>query len=151
MVEMISSMSKSIIYSACEKYAKSKGVSTDSVQIALSLNEQRNDNVYSMLVDYTKKEEYSIMDIIGVRVDFGMYSKIAPPFIYKALVRHSERLGSEKVSVMCVPYIEEVDGVFAKKRKKNIKLFLYNGIEFVEEIEFSEGLFSESDMAIPQQ
>jgi len=108
----------------------------------LGLNEEGN--TYQIMVDYAKKENFSIMDVLGVRVDFLGYSKIAPPFILKSLVRFAERLKKSDeelkfdVEVMCVKDVNE-------KGKEIINLFLYKGGQYVETIEF-EDLFNEEDM-----
>jgi hypothetical protein len=56
---------------------------------------KEDENTYQIMVDYAKVEDYSIMQVLGVRVDFLGYSKIAPPFILKSLVRFAKRLNKD--------------------------------------------------------
>jgi hypothetical protein len=96
-----------------------------------------------MMVDYAKVAEYTIMQVLDVRIDFLGYSKIVPPFIIKSLIRFSERLKKSEeleldVEVICVKDLNE-------KGKEMLNLFLYKGGQYVETIEFSD-LFNEGDM-----
>jgi hypothetical protein len=142
MIDLIQSEFRKIVLKCINKYAKDNTLNPDNVQLMLGLNDEGN--TYQMMVDYAKKEDFSIMDVLGVRVDFLGYSKIAPPFILKSLVRFAERLkksGEElkfDVEVMCVKDVNE-------KGKEIINLFLYKGGQYVETIEF-EDLFNEEDM-----
>jgi hypothetical protein len=96
-----------------------------------------------MCESYVKKESYDIMQVLGVTIDFLGYSRLAPPFIVKSLIRFSEqhKIELDKVLVMCVPTKNE-------KGKNDILLFLYNGNDYVETITFSD-LFSELDVEMP--
>ena len=142
MIDLIQSEFRKIVLKCINKYAKDNTLNPDNVQLMLGLNDEGN--TYQMMVDYAKKEDFSIMDVLGVRIDFLGYSKIAPPFILKSLVRFAERLkksGEElkfDVEVMCVKDVNE-------KGKEIINLFLYKGGQYVETIEF-EDLFNEEDM-----
>jgi len=142
MIDLIQSEFRKIVLKCINKYAKDKNLNPDNVQLMLGLNEEGN--TYQIMVDYAKKENFSIMEVLGVRVDFLGYSKIAPPFILKSLVRFAERLKKSEeelkfdVEVMCVKDVNE-------KGKEIINLFLYKGGQYVETIEF-EDLFNEEDM-----
>jgi hypothetical protein len=97
-----------------------------------------------MCKNYVPKESYNIMQVLGVRVDFLGYSKIAPPFILKSLVRYMEQynIAPDKVKILCVPTKDD-------RGKNDIALFVYNGNDYVETITFSE-LFREEDMEMPK-
>jgi len=142
MIDLIQSEFRKIVLKCINKYAKDNTLNPDNVQLMLGLNEEGN--TYQIMVDYAKKENFSIMDVLGVRVDFLGYSKIAPPFILKSLVRFAERLKKSDeqlnfdVEVMCVKDVNE-------KGKEIINLFLYKGGQYVETIEFAD-LFNEEDM-----
>jgi hypothetical protein len=142
MIDLIQSEFRKIVLKCINKYAKDNTLNPDNVQLMLGLNEEGN--TYQIMIDYAKKENYSIMDVLGVRVDFLGYSKIAPPFILKSLVRFAQRLKKSDeelkfdVEVMCVRDVNE-------KGKEIINLFLYKGGQYVETIEF-EDLFNEEDM-----
>jgi hypothetical protein len=142
MIDLIQSEFRKIVLKCINKYAKDNNLNPDNVQLMLGLNEEGN--TYQIMVDYAKKENFSIMDVLGVRVDFLGYSKIAPPFILKSLVRFAERLKKSDeelkfdVEVMCVKDVNE-------KGKEIINLFLYKGGQYVETIEFAD-LFNEEDM-----
>jgi hypothetical protein len=141
MIDFIQGESKKMMYKCCERYATEKGLNVESVQLVLGLNEEGN--TYTMCESYVKKESYDIMQVLGVKIDFLGYSRLAPPFIMKSLIRFSEqhKIELDKVLVMCVPTKNE-------KGKNDILLFLYNGNDYVETITFSD-LFSELDVEMP--
>jgi len=146
MIDFIQSEFSKIVIKCINKYAKDNKLSPDNVQLKLGLNEEGN--TYHMMVDYAKVAEYTIMQVLDVRIDFLGYSKIVPPFIIKSLIRFSERLKKSEeleldVEVICVKDLNE-------KGKEMINLFLYKGGQYVETIEFSD-LFNEEDMLdVPQ-
>ena len=141
MIDFIQNESKKMMFNCCEKYATNKRMNVESIQLILGINEEGN--TYTLCEDYVRKENYDIMQVLGVRIDFLGYSKLAPPFILKSLVRFSENYSIDliKTYVMCVPSKNE-------KGKGEISLFLYNGNDFVESLEFSD-LFSEEDIELP--
>lgn len=142
MIDLIQSEFRKIVLNCINRYAKDNTLSPDNVQLMLGLNEEGN--TYQIMVDYAKKADYDIMQVLGVRIDFLGYSRLAPPFIMKSLVRFAERLKKSDeelkfdVEVMCVKDVNE-------KGKEIINLFLYKGGQYVETIEF-EDLFNEEDM-----
>jgi hypothetical protein len=83
------------------------------------------------------------MEVLGVKIDFLGYSKLAPPFILKSLVRFSKehKISLDKVLVMCVTTKNE-------KGKNDILLFVYNDNQYVETIDFDD-LFREEDFELP--
>ena len=83
------------------------------------------------------------MEVLGVKIDFLGYSRLAPPFILKALVRFAQTKGIDidKVMVMCVPTRNE-------KNKPDVLLALYNGMDYVETLTFQD-LLSEEDAEMP--
>jgi len=142
MIDFIQNESKKMMYKCCEKYAAKKSISIDKVQLILGLNE--DGNTYTLCENYVRKENYSIMEVLGVKIDFLGYSKLAPPFILKSLIKFAEKHGIEfqNINVMCVPCKDE-------KGKNDIQLFVYNDMAYVETITFEE-LFSEDDFTLPQ-
>jgi hypothetical protein len=147
MIDLIQSEFRKIVLNCINRYAKDNTLSPDNVQLMLGLNEEGN--TYQIMVDYAKKADYDIMQVLGVRIDFLGYSRLAPPFIMKSLVRFAERLKKSDeelkfdVEVMCVKDVNE-------KGKEIINLFLYKGGQYAETIEF-EDLFNEEDMLdVPQ-
>lgn len=136
MIDVIASKTKDIMFKCCEKYAAKNKLSIDDVQLNLALelieteDGVRFADTYFMCQDYQKKEEYDIMKVLGVMIDFVGYSKIAPPFIVKSLIRYSEEYNIlfQDVSIMCVPstYVNEKG-----KKKSNVSLYLYNGKNYV--------------------
>jgi hypothetical protein len=141
MIDFIQSETKKMMYKCCERYAKEKGLSVESIQLILGLDE--NGNTYTLCENYVRKENYDIMQVLGVKIDFLGYSKLAPPFILKSLIRFSEehKIALDKVLVMCVPTKNE-------KGKNDILLFIYNGNDYVETINFDD-LFREEDFELP--
>lgn len=141
MIDFIQSETKKMMYKCCERYAKQKGLAVDSVQLILGLDE--NGNTYTICENYVKKENYDIMQVLGVKIDFLGYSKLAPPFILKSLIRFSQEydIQLDKISVMCVPAKNE-------KGKNDILLFVYNDNQYVSTITFDE-LFREEDIELP--
>jgi hypothetical protein len=140
MIDLIQSEFRKIVLNCINKYAKNKALSVDNVQLMLGLN--GIENTYHILEDYAKKQELSIMEVLGVRIDFLGYSKLAPPFIAKSLTRFAEKLKTTKVEVMCVVDKNE-------KGKEIINLYLYKSGQYEETIEF-EDLFNEEDFEMPQ-
>ena len=142
MIEFIQRETKKIMYKCCERYATQKRIPIDTVQLVLGLDE--NGNTYTMCENYAPKESYDILQVLGVRIDFLQYSRIAPPFILKSLVRFMEahNIEASKVKVMCVPTKDEKD-------KNDIALFVYDGNKYVETISFPE-LFREEDVEMPK-
>lgn len=141
MIDFIQSETKKMMYKCCERYSKEKGLSVENVQLILGLDE--NGNTYTMCEDYVRKENYDIMQVLGVKLDFLGYSKLAPPFILKSLVRFSKELDIplDQVLVMCIPTKNE-------KGKNDVLLFVYNGNKYVETINFDD-LFREEDFELP--
>jgi hypothetical protein len=140
MIDLIQSEFRKIVLKCINRYAKDKALSVDNVQLMLGLN--GIENTYNILENYAKKQELSIMEVLGVKVDFLGYSKLAPPFIAKSLKRFGERLKTSDVEVMCVVGKNE-------KNKEIINLYLYKSGEYVETLEF-EDLFNEEDFEMPQ-
>lgn len=142
MLDFIQNETKKIMYKCCERYSKNSGIAIDNVQLVLGLNE--DGNTYTMCENYSPKESYNIMQVLGVRIDFLGYSSIAPPFILKSLVRYMEQyeITPDKVKIMCVPTKDDAG-------KNDIALFVYNGNDYVETITFSE-LFREEDLEMPK-
>jgi hypothetical protein len=141
MIDFIQSETKKMMYKCCERYAKEKGLNVEGVQLILGLDE--NGNTYTVCEDYVRKVNYDIMEVLGVKIDFLGYSKLAPPFILKSLVRFSEKhkISLDNVLVMCVPTKNE-------KGKNDILLFVYNDNQYVETIDFDD-LFREEDFELP--
>lgn len=141
MIQLIQSQTKKIMYECCKKYADKVFKPINEVQLILTLKEKNDELVNSYLIceDYVVKKEYDILQVLGVRIDFKGYSLIAPPFIRKAIIRFSEKYQTNpcNTKVMCLADDD-----------KTVNLYLYNGFEFLEEIEFAE-LFSEEDIEMP--
>jgi hypothetical protein len=134
MVEFIASKTKEIMYNCCEKYAAKNKLSLDEVQLSLALKLVEMEDglqvsdTYFMCQDYQKKEEYDIMKVLNVTIDFLGYSKLAPPFIVKSLMRYAEQYNTENISIMCIPsnYRNEKG-----KIKKEVNLYLYKGNDYI--------------------
>jgi hypothetical protein len=142
MIDFVKSETKKIIFNCCSRYAKQKSLNVEDVQLILGLNEEGN--TYSICEKYVQKIEYSIMQVLGLKIDFLGYSNIAPPFILKSLVRYSEKHKIDVVStkILCVPCINE-------NGKNDLQLFLYENYDkFLEEITL-EDLFNEEDIEMP--
>jgi hypothetical protein len=141
MIDFIQSETKKMMYKCCERYARENGLNVEGVQLILGLDE--NGNTYTVCEDYVRKVNYDIMEVLGVKIDFLGYSKLAPPFILKSLVRFSEehKISLDKTLVMCVPTKNE-------KGKNDVLLFVYNDNQYVETIDFDD-LFREEDFELP--
>jgi hypothetical protein len=140
MIDFIQSETKKIMYNCIKKYAEREKKEISSVQLVLGLDE--NGNTYTLCEEYQPKKELDILGVLGVRIDFLGYSRLAPPFILKSLVRFSEEFNFplENSKVMCIP--SEND-----KGKPDVLLFVYNKNAYVEEITFAD-LFREEDFEI---
>jgi hypothetical protein len=139
MIDFIQSETKKIIYKCIKKYAEKEKKDISDVQLVLGLDE--NGNTYTLCEQYEPKLELDILGVLGVRIDFLSYSKLAPPFILKSLVRFSEVYGYplENSKVMCVPTNNE--------GKPDVLLFVYNNKTYVDGITFAD-MFREEDFEI---
>jgi hypothetical protein len=145
MVDFIAKETKKIMYKCCSKYATENKKDISEIQLILSLNtnpEIEEPNRYTICENYVPKKQLDINGVLGVKYDFLGYSRIAPPFIFKSLVRFCElhNIGYDKVNIMCLPTTNE-------KNKPEILLALYNGMDYVDTITFEE-LFREDDFEI---
>jgi len=140
MIDFIQSETKKLMYNCIKRYAEKEKKSIDDVQLVLGIDE--SGNTYTVCEKYEPKVHMDFMGVLGVRIDFLGYSRIAPPFILKSLIRFSEKykFPLENSKVMCVPSTNE-------KGKPDILLFVYNGNTYVETITFNE-LFREEDFEI---
>lgn len=140
MIDFIQSETKKIMYNCIKKYAEREKKDISDVQLVLGLDE--NGNTYTICEKYEPKKELDILGVLGVRIDFLGYSRLAPPFILKSLVRFSEGYNYplENSKVMCVPTENE-------KGKPDVLLFVYNNNAYVDTITFAD-LFREEDFEI---
>jgi len=142
MIELIQNETKKIMFKCCKNYAAQKKMEVDKVQLVLGLNEEGN--TYTLCEDYVPKENYDIMQVLGVRIDFLGYSKIAPPFIAKSLIRFSGKYNTDlsNTKVLCLPTKNE-------KGKDDMLLFVYEKNDYLETISFHD-LFREEDFEPPK-
>jgi hypothetical protein len=104
-----------------------------------------NDDLQTKSIDHTRKQEYDILQVLGVRIDMFGRGALAEPFIRKSIIRFAEKYDVEdieKMHVMCLPFINE-------KKKKDVILYLYEGNDYKEQIVFAD-LFNEEDFEMPQ-
>jgi hypothetical protein len=144
MVEFIGNETKKILFKACERYANANQKKLDQIQLILGLNvvkaetgefgilDENELNKFTICEAYSPKKELTIWEVLNVRpkLDFLGYSKLAPPFIFKSLMRFSEtyKIDLDKVFILCQPGYNE--------KKPDMQLALYNGYEFIKEIKF---------------
>lgn len=140
MIDFIQSETKKIMYNCIKKYAEKEKKDISDVQLVLGLDE--NGNTYTLCEQYQPKQELDILGVLGVRIDFLGYSRLAPPFILKSLIRFSEGYNYplENSKVMCIPTTNE-------KGKPDVLLFVYNNNAYVDSITFAD-LFREEDFEI---
>ena len=140
MIDFIQSETKKIMYNCIKKYAEKEKKDISDVQLVLGLDE--NGNTYTLCEQYQPKQELDILGVLGVRIDFLGYSRLAPPFILKSLIRFSEGYNYplENSKVMCIPTTNE-------KGKPDVLLFVYNNNAYVDTITFAD-LFREEDFEI---
>ena len=166
MVGFIASETKKIIFKCCDRYAVENKKNLDQIQLIMSLNtdgptDETDLNKYEICEDYKRKQSLTIWEVLNVkpRLDFLGYSKLAPPFIYKALIRFAQKYKIEvdKVSILCQSRLDE-------KRKPDVQLALYNGYEYIAQVLFypqedengdiidadAEYLFSDQDFEMPK-
>lgn len=162
MLGVIAGKTREIIYDCCKKHSKTSSVSLDDIQLILGLNvvtengsltiaDENNICTYMICEQYRKVKTLSIWEVLDVKpfLDFLGYSKLAPPFIFKALNRFAEKynIDYDKVAIMCQPTLNE-------KNKPDVLLALYDGNKYVEQIKFyakddeenAEYLFDETDI-----
>jgi hypothetical protein len=166
MVEFIARETKKILFKCCDRYATSNKKKLDEIQLILSLNLNSTDEIdlnnYEICEMYKKKQSLTIWEVLNVRpfLDFLGYSKLAPPFIYKALNRFAEKYKIEldKVSILCQSSLDE-------RKKPEVHLALYNGYQFITEVLFypredengdiidadAEYLFNDQDFEMPKE
>lgn len=152
MIDFIQSETKKIMYNCMKRYADREKKDLSDVQLVLGLIEngkvnthtlyEKYDNTYTLCEKYDPKQELDIMGVLGVRIDFLGYSRLAPPFIVKSLVRFSEnyKFPVENSKVLCLPTTNE-------KNKPDVLLFVYNQGVYVDTITFAD-LFREEDFEI---
>jgi hypothetical protein len=140
MIDFIQSETKKIMYNCIKKYAEKEKKEISDVQLILGVDE--NGNTYTLCEQYEPKKQLDILGVLGVKIDFLQYSKLAPPFILKSLIRFSNAHGYplENSKVMCIPTTTE-------KGKPDVLLFVYNNKAYVETITFDD-LFREEDFDI---
>ena len=141
MIEFIQNQTKKIMLNCCKNYAKEQKMNVEDVQLVLGLDEEGN--TYTICENYVAKKHLDIMEVLGVRIDFKGYSKIAPPFIAKSILRFSDSkdLPIENTKILCLPLYDEDNNI-------DMMLFLYNNMEYVETISFQD-LFREEDIELP--
>lgn len=140
MIDFIQSETKKIMYNCIKRHAEREKKEISSVQLVLGLDE--NGNTYTVCEEYKPQKELDILEVLGVKIDFLGYSRLAPPFILKSLVRFSKEHDFllENSKVMCIA--SEND-----KGKPDVLLFVYNKNAYVETITFAD-LFREEDFEI---
>lgn len=156
MIDIIQGKTKEIIYKCCDRYASKNEIKDiQDVQLILGLIPEQqeeglmihnsyhichNPDLGTISIDESIKEQYDIMQVLGVRIDFLGYSKLAPPFVLKSLIRLTEKhnIEIEDIRAMCVP---------VPAKRKDVRIFIYNGNNFIEEITFEE-LFNEDDAGV---
>jgi hypothetical protein len=140
MIDFIQSETKKIMYNCIKRHAEREKKEISSVQLVLGLDE--NGNTYTVCEEYKPQKELDILEVLGVKIDFLGYSRLAPPFILKSLVRFSTQFDFrvENSKVMCIA--SEND-----KGKPDVLLFVYNKNAYVETITFAD-LFREEDFEI---
>jgi hypothetical protein len=168
MVEFIAGKTKEIMYKCCERHSKATSVSLDDIQLILGLNLVEKEGQFELadesdMCSYSICEKYKIEKVLTIwevlnvkpKLDFLGYSKLAPPFIFKALMRFAEKYKIEfdKIFILCQPTKNE-------KNKPDMLLALYDGNKYIEQIKFcrtgneedddtSEYLFDEQDVEMP--
>ena len=148
MIDFIASETKKIIYNCIERESKRLNIPLEKTRLSLALNGDGS-NAYGIIEevqsgedkDFKLRKELDFMGVLDVKIDFKMYSQIAPPFVQKALMRfsHSLSIPFEKISAVCYP----------TWKKGDIAICIFNGKVFVKQITISD-LFSEEDM-MPQE
>jgi hypothetical protein len=107
-----------------------------SILLCLSNDEERN-VVYKICFEHQVVRECSIMDILGVSIDFKGYSMLVPPQIKKILENFSQELNSTNVEVMV--YLGREDGNDDEDENEVI-YFLYDAKRKVKRFKLSEVL-----------
>jgi hypothetical protein len=140
MLDFIKKETKKIMLNCCTKYAKEQKLNVENVQLVLGLDEY-DENTYTICENYVPKKYLDIMEVLGVRIDFKGYSRLAPPFIAKAVLGFAESKGLpiEDTKILCLPIMEE---------KLDMMLFLYNNNTYIETITF-EDLFKQEYVELP--
>lgn len=141
MIDFIAGETKKIMYNCIKRYAEKERKDISEVQLVIGLNEEGN--TYTICHQYKPILSLDIMEVLGVRIDFLGYSRLAPPFILKSLVRFAEvyKYAVENSKVMCISSVNE-------KNKPDVLLYLYNNNDYVATITFSD-LFREEDFEMP--
>lgn len=110
MEDFIISETSKIFSKAIKRYAKESGVTEDRVSILLGLfdegeiDEKSGEVVrnvrYSVCLDHSPVKQVGIMEVLGVKIDFKMYSVIVPPQIKNILENFERQYGSRDVEAM---------------------------------------------------
>jgi hypothetical protein len=107
-----------------------------SILLCLSNDEERN-VVYKICFEHQVVRECSIMDILGVSIDFKGYSMLVPPQIKKILENFSQELNSTNVEVMVYLGREDEND---DEDENEVIYFLYDAKRKVKRFKLSEVL-----------
>lgn len=125
----IASQTRKIMANAIDRYAKVWNAPPENIQLMLKLHE--DGIAYFLLRDYKVEKPITIMDVLGVRIDFKGFSLIAPPFIRKSMER------------MCGQYkVAPSDLSVIINKRPEVKMWAYNKSQHVGEVTF-EYLFGD--------
>jgi len=132
MIEFILEETAEIFNKAIKNYAKKNKLEDLDVSILLTLSEHGDRDVeYVMCESYVPVKKVGILDVLGVKIDFKMYSQFVPPQIKKILEGFEEELGSKDIEVGV--YLDPED-------EDEIKYFLFKEGQKVREFELASVL-----------
>lgn len=133
MQEFIVSETKKIFNKAIKNFSKKDGIEQDKVSILLNLEiEGKEKQVrYRVCHNYSPVKYVSIMDVLGVKIDFKGYSILVPPQIKNILENFEQEQQSEKVEA----------GVFLNPEDDDdVVFFLFKEGQMVRKFELADVL-----------
>lgn len=123
-MSFIVTQSKKIMGNAIDRYAKTWGAEPRDMGLLLRMKGE-SEIEYSLMRQFRIEKELSIMDILGVKIDFKGYSMIAPPFIRKSMER------------MCGQYnVPPADLSVIILKPSDVKMYSYNKGNCIGEVTF---------------
>lgn len=136
MLDTILEKFKEIASKCTKKYAKENETQQKNMQLVFKLSSNKQESEYVMYKDYKPLKVLTFLQVLCVPIDLRGYSLFVPKFIQGALTRFCSEYNISPQNVRVLLNFDEQGQMF---------MFLYNGSEFIKEVEL-ESLFDAKDL-----
>jgi len=127
------------IASKCtKKYAKENQTEQKNMQLVFKLSSDKQDSEYVIYKDYEPLKALTFLQVLCVPIDLKGYSLFVPKFIRGALTRFCDEFKIPSQNVRVLLNFDDKGEMF---------MFLYNGSEFIKEVELMS-LFDTKDLIV---